>query len=182
MVSFAVSRSRILAERSAVPCQNFLTPADKPGTRTAAVGRPARPSDLASLIDLDRVCFGRRAWSARAWREALAAPGWATIVVERDGAIAAASVLIPEVPRACLASIAVAPQWRRLGLGRALLRDAVARARAASARWLTLEVDRANRGAVELYRREGFAVSRRFRDEGCWRQEMVRRLGGAHGV
>jgi ribosomal-protein-alanine N-acetyltransferase len=165
-----------------VTCQNFLTPAENPGTLTPAVGRRARAADLAALIELDRVCFGRRAWSARAWRDAVAEPEWITLVVEREGAIAAASVLLPDGPRACLASIAVAPRWRRMGLGRALLRDAVARARAAAARWLTLEVDRANRGAIELYRREGFAVSRRFRDGGCWRQEMVRRLGGARGV
>ncbi len=163
-------------------CQNFLTPADEPGTRTASAGRRARPSDLASLVELDRVCFGRRAWSARAWREAVTAPEWATVVIERDGAIVAASVLILDVPRACLASIAVAPEWRRRGLGDALICDAIARARAASARWLSLEVDRANRRAIELYRREGFAVSRRFWEDGLWRQEMLRRLGGARGV
>ena len=163
-------------------CQETLTPAEKPGTRTSGVGRRARASDLAALVELDRVCFGRRAWSARAWRDAVAAPEWTTVVIEREGAIAAASVLIPDGPRACLASIAVAPEWRRQGLGRALLRDAVARARAASSRWLSLEVDRANRGAAALYRREGFAVLRRFREDGCWRQEMIRRLGGARGV
>ena len=163
-------------------CQNFLTPADKPGTWAAAVGRRARPSDLPALVELDRACFGRRAWSARAWREAVTTPEWATVVVERGGAIVAASVVVPGPPSANLASIAVGPQWRRAGLGRALVRDALARARAASARWLSLEVDRANRGAIELYRREGFAVLRRFREDGRWRQEMVRRLGGARGV
>jgi ribosomal-protein-alanine N-acetyltransferase len=181
MVSFAVSRSGNLAERCAVKCQNFLTPADNPGTRTAAVGRRARPADLAALVELDRACFGRRAWSARAWREAVTAPQWITVVIERNGEIVAASVLIPDGPRASLASIAVASRWRRQGLGRVLVRDAIGRARAASARWLSLEVDRANRGAVELYRREGFTVSRRFWEDGCWRQEMLHRLGGAHG-
>jgi len=43
-------------------------------------------------------------------------------------------------------------------------------------------VDRANRGAVGLYRQEGFAVSRRFWEDGRWRQEMLRRLGGVRGV
>lgn len=182
MVSFAVSRSGSLAGSCAVACKNFLTPGDKPGTQRAAVGRRARPSDLAALVALDRACFGHRAWSARAWREAVTAPDWMTVVIERDGAVAGASVLIPDLPRASLASIAVAPEWRRRGLGHALVADAIARARAASARWLSLEVDRANRGAIELYRREGFAVSRRFREDGRLRQEMLRRLGGARGV
>ncbi len=182
MVSFAVSWSGSPVESCAVECQKPLTPAEKPGTRTFPIGRRARPGDLAGLIDLDRICFGRRAWPARAWREAITAPEWTTVVIEREGAIAAASVFVPDMPRACLASLAVAPAWRRQGLGGALLRDAIARARAASSRWLALEVDRANRSAVELYRREGFAVSRRFREDGCWRQEMIRRLGGARGV
>ena len=163
-------------------CQDSFTPAEKSGTRPWPEGRLARPGDLAALVALDRICFGRRAWPARAWREAVTMPEWTTVVVERGGAIAAASALLLGGPRASLASLAVAPQWRRQGLGRALLRDAVARARAASFRWLSLEVDRANRGAAALYRREGFAPLRRFREDGCWRQEMIRRLGGARGV
>ncbi len=109
-------------------------------------------------------------------------PECAVTVVIEDRAIIAASALILVPPVASLASLAVHPDHRRRGLGCGLLRDAIARARCCSARWLALEVDRSNRGAVALYRREGFAAVRRFREDGRPRCEMLRRLGGSHAV
>ncbi len=128
------------------------------------------------------MCFGRRAWSLGAWCEVVTDPEWTTVVVEFDGALAAASVLLLAAPVSWLASLAVAPAWRRRGLARSLVRDALGRARAASAGWVSLEVDRGHLAAVGLYREEGFGVLRRFREDGLWRQEMVRRLGAARAV
>lgn len=51
-----------------------------------------------------------------------------------------------------------APQRGR-GFGRALLREAEARARAAGARWLRLSVKAGNTGALALYASEGFEQS-----------------------
>jgi len=144
--------------------------------------REAGARDIAALVELDRVCFGRRAWSAQAWREVVTLPEWTTEVIEEDRQIIAASVLLPAAPVSWLASLAVYPGSRRRGLGRLLLRAAVARARDAHARWLSLEVDRVNEAAIELYRREGFGLLRRFRGEGRWRQELVHRLGGGRGL
>ena len=62
------------------------------------------------------------------------------------------------------------------GIGTWLLHDVLQRARAAGARFLALEVDLVNRGARALYRREGFGVVRRFREDGRWRIEMHRRV------
>lgn len=103
-------------------------------------------------------------------------PGWTTLVV-RDGADpVAAAVLLPFLPVAHLASIGVHPDHRNRGIGTGLLRDVLLRARAAGARFLALEVDLANGSARELYRREGFCVARRFREDGRWRIEMHRRV------
>ncbi len=163
-------------------CQAIRTPAGKIDSVATPARRHARATDLAALFELDRTCFGRRAWSLSAWREVVTFPEWTVIVVEEDAAVVAASVLLLAAPVSWLASLAVHPDRRLRGLGRALLRDALVRARAASARWLSLEVDRSHRAAVGLYRREGFGVLRRFREEGRWRQEMVRRLGGTRGT
>jgi ribosomal-protein-alanine N-acetyltransferase len=165
-----------------VSCMKPLSPAEEPDGETSIDPRPARRGEIALLVELDRACFGSRAWSAQAWREVVLLPEWTTLVLVREGRLAAASVLLPGAPVAWLASLAVHPSHRRAGLGRVLVRDALERARRASSRWLSLEVDRANRAAVTLYRREGFGVLRRFREEGRWRQEMIRRLGGGRGV
>jgi ribosomal-protein-alanine N-acetyltransferase len=161
-----------------VACMRLLSPAEEPVTFPAVVHRQAQVGDIEALVELDRVCFGRRAWSVRAWWEVVTFPEWTTVVLAGRGEVIATSVLLPAAPVSWLASLAVHPAWRRRGLARLLLHDALTRARDASARWLSLEVDRVNRVAAQLYRKEGFGLMRRFREEGRWRQEMVRRLGG----
>lgn len=159
-------------------CKKLLSPAEEPVVLPEVVRRQACAGDLGALVELDRVCFGRRAWSVRAWWEVVTLPEWTTVVLAGRGEVMATSVLLPAAPVSCLASLAVHPAWRRRGLARLLLHDALACARDASAGWLSLEVDRVNRVAVQFYRKEGFGLLRRFREEGRWRQEMVRRLGG----
>jgi len=155
-----------------------------PGRRAAGPApgiEAARPADLAALVALDRACFGRRAWPPAAWVEAVTEPGWMTLVVRAAAGPVAAAVIVPAGPVAHLASLGVHPEHRRHGLGAAIVRDVVARARGGGARFVALEVDVANRGARRLYRREGFGVVRRFREDGRWRVEMHRRLGGNRG-
>ena len=55
-------------------------------------------------------------------------------------------------------TIAVAPELRRQGLARRLMRHVLAEAAAAGARRATLEVRRSNRAALALYEELGFAV------------------------
>jgi mycothiol synthase len=62
-----------------------------------------------------------------------------------------------------VAVLAVIPDARGIGLGRALLRWGVGFLRARSPRRLTLNVDGANEAALRLYRGEGFAVARERR-------------------
>ena len=113
--------------------------------------------------------------------EVVCDPGWTTLVARRGRTIDGALVLLAWPPEAALASVAVHPARRTRGLGTALVREALLRARAAGARWLTLEVDADNLAAVRLYRREGFGLLRRFTEQGRPRLEMARRLGGRHG-
>jgi ribosomal-protein-alanine N-acetyltransferase len=159
----------------------LLSPVHESVIGSAVVCRQATAADLEALVDLDRVCFDRRAWPVRAWWEVVTFPEWTTLVLAQRAEVVAASVLLPAAPVSWLASLAVRPTCRRRGLGRTLLRRALLDARGASARWLSLEVDRVNRGAVRLYREEGFGPVRRFREEGRRRQEMVHRLGRGRG-
>jgi ribosomal-protein-alanine N-acetyltransferase len=142
----------------------------------APVIRLAAARDHGELVRLDRTCFGRRAWLAEEWWEAITEPGWTTVVLDAGGVVAGATVLLLWPPVAGLASIAVHPHHRGRGLGSVLLRDAVNRARGAGARWLSLEVDADNRAAIELYHAEGFCTVRRFAEDGRARLEMHRRI------
>lgn len=159
-------------------CMNPLTPvglADGLELGTAGVG------DLAALVSLDRACFAGHAWPPAQWRDIVTGPGWRITVVRHVEQIVAVSVQLPGAPRAHLASLAVAPAWRRQGIARLLLGDAVTKASAAGARWLVLEVDADNLGALRLYRSDGFVVTRRFREDDRARLELVRRLGTRRG-
>ncbi len=159
-------------------CMNPLTPV---GLADGLELGAADARDLAALVALDRECFGAHAWAPAQWREIVAGPSWRVTVARHAGQLAAVSVLLPAAPRAHLASLAVVRSWRRQGLGRFLLGDALTRAAAAGARWLLLEVDADNRGALSLYRANGFVVTRRFREDDRARLEMVRRLGTRRG-
>jgi ribosomal-protein-alanine N-acetyltransferase len=161
-----------------VRCSNLLTGVSLADGLELGTGEIR---DLAALIALDRVCFGARAWPRSQWRELLTSPGWRIVLVRQSEHLVAASVLLPGAPRAHLASLAVVPEWRRRGGARLQLADAVSRASAAGAGWLLLEVDADNRDALRLYRTDGFVVTRRFREDGWTRLEMVRRLGARRG-
>lgn len=60
------------------------------------------------------------------------------------------------VDEAHLTNIAVHPEWRGLGLGRALMEEMLARARSFGVRAMTLEVRPSNLPAVRLYASLGF--------------------------
>ena len=61
-------------------------------------------------------------------------------------------------PEAYVSSLAVAPAARRRGVATALMRAAEARARAERRREVALQVEEANRAAVELYAALGYEV------------------------
>ena len=87
-------------------------------------------------------------------------------IVLRDGGneVAGYLILMPVVDEMHLLNVTVAPVWQRQGLGRWLLRLAVALTLAHGFGSLLLEVRPSNTGAITLYHRVGFAeIGRRKR-------------------
>lgn len=79
-------------------------------------------------------------------------------------------------------NLAVDPDHRRRGIGRALLAHVLDEAAAAGARVATLEVRRGNEAAASLYRRHGFTetgVRRNYYGEGADAVVMSRPVGAA---
>jgi ribosomal-protein-alanine N-acetyltransferase len=119
--------------------------------------RPARRDDLDAVC----ACAGEEPfsshWSRAQYEEELGS-GRGLFAVLEDGGIRGYFVLRKVPPEAQLVDIAVRPQDRGRGLGRALLEEAAVAARSWGCAKLTLEVSAANEPALRLYRKAGFEI------------------------
>ena len=116
----------------------------------------------AALAALHHKCF-EDGWSADAFVSILATPGvFGTAVADDDGDQLAGFILCRgAADEAELLSLAVAPSFRRRGLGREMLARAMATARERGAARLHLEVAADNAAATALYESAGFSESGR---------------------
>ena len=118
--------------------------------------RTARAADLPILQVLESLFPGDRL-SARQLRHHLSNPHAVMRVIETEYALAGYSLLLTRSgsQAARLYSIAVAPAFRGQGMGRQLLDDVVAQARARGCNELRLEVRQDNEPAIRFYRNAG---------------------------
>jgi ribosomal-protein-alanine N-acetyltransferase len=126
----------------------------------------AMPSDAELMASIHKACFPQ-SWDAdtmarftRSGSDVLCLMGYAV----DSSAAGSAGLLIARkaTDEAELLTLAVAPGCRRWGLGKALLKTAVATLREAGAKTLFLEVEDGNEAALGLYRSFGaVAVGRR---------------------
>ncbi len=125
------------------------------------------PEDLEAAVEIDLASFvpselgvGRedpRVVRERSLREELVRP-WAKLRAARDesGALLGYALFWHVVDEVQLLNVAVAIPARRQGIGRALVADLVAYARAHQAARILLEVRAGNQGAIALYEQLGF--------------------------
>ena len=120
--------------------------------------RPGAMADLGAVDRVMREAFDPRfgeAWTSSQVAGVLAMPGvWLTIA-EADGVAVGFAVTRAILDEAELLLLAVRPTARRRGVGRQLLRSAIAEARHRDVARLHLEV-RAGNDAIALYRVAGF--------------------------
>lgn len=132
-----------------------MTPAD------ATIRRVERV-DLLSVVRIERECFADP-WPYDAFERMLHEPVF--LVAERDDVIVGYVVadVMPNHGRDIghIKDLAVHPEVRGEGLGRGLLRSALARLRGVDAAVVRLEVRESNTVARSLYADEGFAPVRR---------------------
>ncbi|HEY2008947.1 MAG TPA: GNAT family N-acetyltransferase [Rhizomicrobium sp.] len=105
----------------------------------------------APLAALHALCF-ERAWDAATLSQMLAGPG-AFVFVHEDGFVLARAA----ADEAEILTLAVRPEARGKGLGRALLQAAIGKARELGAATMFLEVGADNPHALALYAGLGFA-------------------------
>jgi ribosomal-protein-alanine N-acetyltransferase len=121
--------------------------------------RPATAADVPRLMEIEQAGF-RRPWSEALLRRELE-NAWSSVVVAVEEAAGGERVvgyciswLVHDEVH--VLNIATAPEARRLGVGRALMRQATERGRQRGARLATLEVRRSNEAALALYRSLGY--------------------------
>ena len=117
--------------------------------------RPAWPADAPVLAALERRCFSDP-WSAGSFRDALSTDLSFGLVAESGGEIAGYLIGRVIVGTGEILNLAVAPDWRRLGIGRQLLDAGLEALSARGAEEVYLEVRESNAGALALYQAAGF--------------------------
>lgn len=127
--------------------------------------RRAYSEDAGQLVDIVERAFAPQfgeAWNGAQLVAALEAKDGFGEIGQRGGEVVAFSLARQVLDEAELLLVAVRPDLRREGIGRALLTNVMDRVRARGGRTLFLEVREGNAAAVALYNSMGFAeVGRR---------------------
>ena len=122
--------------------------------------RRAGAFDLDVLAALHRAAFeaqpGDEIWDAETLAELLAIPGALALIVEAGGAPLGFVLGRIAAEEAEILTLALRPEARRRGLGRALVDALVARTTVLGARKVFLEVAEDNKAARDLYAAAGF--------------------------
>ncbi len=148
--------------------------------------RPASPSDVVAVADLEEACLGADAWSQGLVRDGIQGdlPTITYLVAEVGGEIVGHAVTSCAGDIAELQRIAVAASHRRDGIGASLLAGVVEAARRTPADRLLLEVREDNRTALSFYAGQGFVEidrRRRYYADGTTAVVMRRPLGRGCG-
>ncbi len=120
--------------------------------------RPAELRDVDALVAIENRCFTTDRLSRRSFRHILTRGHAATLLEEEAGAIRGYVMVLFHVGTslARLYSIAVAPEWRRRGIGPALIEAAERAAKEEGCVSMRLEIRRDNAASIALFRRFGY--------------------------
>ncbi len=148
--------------------------------RQAITLRQAEISDCDILSDLHGRAF-RRGWSDAEFESLLVQPGVHALLAQqrnRAGRHMPAGFILYRLAadEAEILSVAVAPEFRRRGIGRKLLEEALRHTYREGARGIHLEVEDSNLAAIALYRGVEFHESGRRKG---YYMEGRERPGGA---
>ena len=134
--------------------------------------RPAQEADLGALAALCRACF-TEPWSEASLASALRG-GEVLLVAASGGEIAGLIGMQAVCGEGYIHNVAVHPDFRRRGIGRALVEALLTHARAAGIRRIALDVRASNAAARALYEGCGFTLAARRpgvyvkpREDGC---------------
>lgn len=117
--------------------------------------RPVTGEDLPILVKLETMCY-TSPWSTEVFRSYFSFPGAFGVVADDGGAILGYALAWSAGHTVELGNLAVVPEARQQGIGRALLRAILLGVEARGGREVFLEVRASNEAAIALYRSEAF--------------------------
>ena len=113
-------------------------------------------ADLAAVAEIERFCFSVP-WTEKSLEILLTGENFGVVAV-KDGKIVSYVGVISAPPEADITNVATHPDFRRQGLGEAVLYALKAEAAKRDLETLFLEVRRSNEPAIHLYEKLGFEV------------------------
>lgn len=137
--------------------------------------RTANASDIPAIARLEKLCFSAP-WSEDALRETMAREQALFLVAEACGEVRGYIGSYYVLDEGYITNVATDPEYRRRGIGRALVTELAERGRALSLSFWTLEVRVSNESAIALYKSMGFeSVGRRprFYSDPCEDAELM---------
>ena len=124
---------------------------------------PMTAGHLDQTAAIEAQCFSLP-WSRQAFAEELAAPNAVYLVCQEGGLVLGYGGMRHAAGEFYVDNIAVSPAHRRQGVGRAVTKALIARARELGSSFLSLEVRPSNEAAIQLYYKHGFAQVGRRKD------------------
>ena len=118
--------------------------------------RAMRPADLQGVAEVELASY-QFPWSIGIFRDCLLA-GYQSLVLEIGGNVSGYCIMSIAAGEAHLLNICIHPSCQRLGYGRRLLVEGLARAREVGVETVFLEVRPSNDVAIMLYRSLGFRL------------------------
>lgn len=140
---------------------------------------PFRLRQLDRVLSIERASFGKQAWPRPLFLELYEDCPELFLVAKLAGRIAAYMVTCVEKRNAEIVSLAVDPDYRRLGVADALMRHTLRALTGAGVRRVELMVRTGNTAGEELYRSLGFRrvrLERRYYEDGGDGILMVRAI------
>ena len=110
---------------------------------------------LEGVAELERLCFSEP-WSAQSLALLCSEGGVGFVCVSADGCVAAYGGMLTVLDEGQITNIAVHPDFRRQGMGSAVVEALISFAQRQEIRSIFLEVRASNEGAIALYRGLGF--------------------------
>ena len=117
--------------------------------------RETKPEDVPAIAELEKQCFSAP-WSENMILSSLESRLSCWLVAEIDGTIAGYVGSESVLDSADMMNIAVAQEFRRQGVGVALVNGLISRLQSKSVAFLLLEVRVSNKPAIAMYEKLGF--------------------------